>query len=75
MGGAAIAAQQPGPAQQEHPGADGAKAPGTAHGVRQPALDRRQGDVIGPRATGHQQQVDGFRQVFQTQVGHHFQPA
>ncbi|MNH45778.1 hypothetical protein D3C79_1083220 [compost metagenome] len=54
VGGTAIAAQQPGPPEQKHSGADGAEAFGTVHGVPKPALQRGQGDVIGSWPAGHQ---------------------
>ncbi|MNE99494.1 hypothetical protein D3C80_1981870 [compost metagenome] len=75
MGGAAVAAEQPGTAEQEHASADRAEAPGTAHSVRQPALQPWQRDVIGTGAAWNQQQVDGVGKALKGQLGHDGQPA
>ncbi len=75
VGSAAIAVEQPGTPEHERPGADRAEAPCPVNGGRQPTLDRRQRDVVGPRPTRYQQQVDAGWQLLQAQVGHHLQAA
>ncbi|MNE28781.1 hypothetical protein D3C80_1222380 [compost metagenome] len=75
VGGTAITAKQPRPAQQEHASADRAETLGPTHGLRQPVLEPRQRNVVGAWASGYQQQVDGFRQRLKAQVSDDPQPA
>ncbi|MNE72613.1 hypothetical protein D3C80_1685710 [compost metagenome] len=73
MGRAAKAAEQAGAAEQEHPGADRAKALGAGYGLGQPAFQPRQRQVIGARSAWYQQQVNVTGQLLQAEVSHHLQ--